>query len=966
MAIQGTGPYVLRYRACGSSAVVATRNVVTTGTAATPVPAVTLPRATGRGAYAAELAAAGVTVAPRPAVRTIAPQLARPRAGIYGKVTSPSGRPLKNICVSLIGKGFAFGSGTAANGTYVIPAQPALTGKYPVEFTSTCNSPPFVGGPWAPEWYKDKFSQAAATKVLLKPGHAVRHIDAVMQRQGEVTGTVTGAAGRKLAGVCVVLTTGKGVEVAQALTRANGSYRLVGLDPGRYRVLFIGCRAADYASTWWPSARKLSGAHPIRVRLGRVTRGINARLVQLGTITGTVRLRNKNGMRLRGMCVSADSPDSALPGGFASTSRNGTYRIPGLAPGKYQIFVNAGCNNNGNYASASYPRLVSVADGMTVKGVDVYLQPGGIVSGTVTSAATGKPLGGICVADGNFDFATTTGNGTYRLDRLAAGSTTVTFGGGCGNRGSYAPQWYPGKDNQAAAETVTIRAGRDTAGIDTAMLPGATIAGQVTRGGKPARGVCVTTVDRFDLGSPLGDLGGEVITGKSGDYSIANLAPDLYAVAFFGGCGIGTSDAAQQWYPGQPTYATAGLVSAQAGETVDGINAAVIPGGSISGTVTDPSGNAVQFICVYALNTRTGLAGGNDTFGFNGQYTIFGLAPGRYIVEVQNCSGGNLANDRYASLVSVRAGHGTRNINLALRHGGSITGKITIRGTRAPARGVCVEASNAQPLGGGFAVTGRNGRYRMSGLSSGSYRMNVVTAFGCESKGESLAPARLPRRARVTAGRVTSGINGSVGQGGSLTGLVTGPGGHAEPGMCVDVFIHRGGFVSFASTARNGQYVVSGLAPGQYDVQLGDPGCSDGPPDLASQWYNGAARRSSATPVTVTADHVRANVNAVLGTDATISGSVTGPASAPLTGICVRAVPVSRSGSALYATSSQGTYSLAELPPGRYRVEFRSGCGLSGFKAQWWSASSSEAKATVLKVGAGEVKSNISAVMQAG
>jgi hypothetical protein len=71
--------------------------------------------------------------------------------------------------------------------------------------------------------------------------------------------------------------------------------------------------------------------------------------------------------------------------------------------------------------------------------------------------------------------------------------------------------------------------------------------------------------------------------------------------------------------------------------------------------------------------------------------------------------------------------------------------------------------------------------------------------------------------------------------------------------MCIDVFTHSGGQVSFAMTTRNGQYMVSGLAPGRYDVLLGDPGCSDGPPGVASQWYDGAASRSTATAVTVTA-----------------------------------------------------------------------------------------------------------------
>lgn len=222
IAIPKTGFYVLRYRECRSSAAVVTRTVVIAGAAATPVPAVTLPSETTRGAYAAELAAAGVTVPRRPDVHVISSHPARRLAGgIHGKVTSPSGHPLRNICAWIVGKTFDEGVATSKNGTYFIQAQPALTGRYPIAFTSPCNLPPFASGPWAPQWYKDKFSQAAATRVLLKPGHVVCHIDAVMQREGEITGTVTGAAGRRLAGVCVVLTTGKGVEVAQATSKGT-------------------------------------------------------------------------------------------------------------------------------------------------------------------------------------------------------------------------------------------------------------------------------------------------------------------------------------------------------------------------------------------------------------------------------------------------------------------------------------------------------------------------------------------------------------------------------------------------------------------------------------------------------------------------------------------------------------------------------------------------------------------------
>jgi hypothetical protein len=974
LATRAAGSYVVRYYGCRSGVSIATRTVTIRGTGATPLPAVRFPKRALTGAagtYGAELAAEGVTVPHRPAFRAAAPSRAsRPAAGIYGKVTSPSGHPLKNICVAVIGKSFALGTSTSRNGTYRIPVAPSLTGRYPVEFTSTCDSAPFAAGPWAPQWYKDKFSPAGATKVLLKPGHVVRHIDAVMQPQGVVTGTVTGAGGRRLAGVCAVLTTARGVEVAQASTRTDGRYRLVGLDPGRYRVLLVACEAADYGSEWWPHAKTASGARPIRVRLGQATRGINIRLVQLGTIAGTVRLGNSRGMPLRGICVTAVA-SSGLPFGFsASTARNGIYAVRGLLPGTYEVFANPGCDNNGNYTNAVYPRLVTAADGVTVHGINISLQTGGEVSGTVTSAETGKPLRGICVSDDIGDSTITKANGTYLLDQLFPERTTVEFSGGCGNKGSYAPQWYPGQDNVAGGQTLTVKAGQDITGIDAAMLPGATISGQVTTpAGHPASGVCVSIVGRLDIyfGFELDDLGIQAITGKSGSYTVANLAADDYAVAFVGGCETGGSHAAQQWYPGQPTDATAGLVSTEAGQAVQGINATVRPGGSVSGKVTAPSGKPAQFACVYALSTKTGLAGGNDTLGFDGQYAISGLAPGRYFVEVENCSlNTNVANQRYRSPVTVRANHGTRNINFALRRGGSITGRITVQGTGKPAGGVCVVASNSDPLGGGSAVTTRTGRYRISSLGTGSYRVAVMTTYGCEPSGQLLTPAGQPRRVHVVLGRPTNGINGLVRPGGAIAGLVTGPGGHAEPGMCVEASAKGGGVVSETTTGRNGRYQVSGLAPGPYDVRLGNPSCSDGPTGLASQWYNDAASRHSASTVTVSGGQVQAGVNAVLGADGTVSGSVTGTASAPLTGICVRAVPVSASGSTLSTTASQGSYTLAGVPPGRYRIEFQSGCGLTGYQTQWWDDAGSAAQATVIQVRSGAVNSNISAALTTG
>ncbi len=978
------GSYVLAYRDCQASgrglqasaaAGPDTVRQVRAVASATVLPPVTLPQPTSRSSLQTALAAAGVSVpqAPRRAADT------RARAGEQdtrldgwaGRVTSPSGRPLEGICVALIGKGYAEGIGTARNGTYYFSSE-IPPGWYPIEFTSNCRSFPFPTGPWAPEWYRHAFSQADATKVHIQAGKITRNVNAVMVRGGQITGTVTGAHGKPLAGICAALATPSGVEVAQATTRANGTYRLTGLDPGSYRMLFApGCGGgADYAQIWWPHAQSLKKARPITVRLGHTTEGIDGRLQELGTITGQVRLGSKAGRPLSGMCVSATVPGSFDAEGLVSTARNGTYVIEGLPAGRYQIEVNPGCNNNGNYLSATYPRLVKVADGRTVTGIDVYLQPGGIISGTVLSAATGKPIGGICVSDENGDFGQTAANGTYQIDQLPDEATSVTFIGGCGNKGSYAPQWYLDEDNEATAATVVVKAGHDTTGIDAALLPGATITGRVTAtSGKGLGGVCVSATPSFgEL-----DFGAYAVTAGDGAYSIANLAADDYTISFSGGCSSYTQDLGQQWYRGQPTGATADLVSARAGATVSGIDGTVAKGGSISGKVTDRAGRPAPIACIFAANTRTGSAGGAGVLSLNlgggGGYEIDGLAPGRYVVTASDCDlGGTLAPGRYKSVVTVRAGHNAADINIVLPPGGTIAGIILIRGTAKPAVGVCVTANNGNPLtGSATTVTGTSGRYSLTGLDAGSYRVTIATS-DCEGASENLAPASLPDRVHVTAGRVTRHVNWFLGTGGAISGLVTGPGGQLEPGVCVEAYESAGGQSPLPSTTTgtDGSYQLSGLAAGRYKVLFGDPSCSIGPAGLAEQWYDGAISQAAATTVVVKAGHVQENVNAALGPEGTITGSVAGRANAPLTGVCVSAVPITSNLSPVYTTSRAGTYTLTGLPPGRYRVEFLSGCGATGWAAQWWKGAGSSKTATVLSIVPGSVISGINAAMTAG
>ena len=992
MSLPRAGTYSVQYSSCkpGNAAVPAFAAPLATqievgASPVTAVPAVTLRLTAPSGATNA-IEAAGVA-APRQGrivrLRTGAASVApEPGAsglatvkGLTGRVTSPAGKPLAGICVWIVGKSFAVGTGTTRRGTYKFGAG-LDPGRYRILFSNCGDAAnpfaPIAPGRWAPEWYRGKFAQAKADKVQLRAHKVTRGINAVMERAGELSGTVSGSDHRQLKNACAVVTDSSGQELGQAVTNAKGAYTITGLDPGSYRLVAIAActgGVSDYGQIWYPRATSVKKAQAIKVRLGRRTSGINVVLPKLGTITGFVRLGGKTGKPLGGMCVGAFSPTNFEAGGDARSEKSGKYVVEGLPAGSYQVEVNVGgCGNNGNYAPASYPRAVHVADARTTSGINLYMQPGGTLTGTVTDAATGKPLAGICVGDDDADVALTGKDGTYKIEQLPAERTVVQFAGGCGNAGSYAPQFYGGVVTQEAAPEVTVTAGHVTAGINAAMLPGATLTGRVTNpAGRPVRGVCIGILPTDERG--FGLFGGDTWTKSSGAYLEANLAPGGYAVAFFSGC-LGPSNAAVlQWFKGQATEATAGIVDASAGTKVAGIDAVVGRGGAIAGSVTSTTGRVIDLDCVTAVNRLTGQPSGFQSLSGDGTYVVSSLTPGSYTVVAADCGGSNLAQKVYQRPVTVRAGRTTGKVALKLPHGGVVTGRITTASNGRAVPGACVEATPvsaaAARLGiGGFAATSRSGRYKMVGLRAGPYR--IVIFPDCFGPAVNLHVVTLRHSVQVAQGKVKAGVNAALRAGGSIAGLVTTTDAAAVPGACVEAFEIPGGLADETSTDAHGQYGFTGLTPGRYKVEFGDLTCSDDAVDLGTQWYDGAAGSGSATVISVAADQTVSAINAVLPADGTITGSVTGTSASPLSGVCVSAVPLAKGEPAVFTVSVGGEYTLGDLPPGRYRVEFQSGCGQASIKTQWWQSAGSRAAAKIITVSASATVSGIDAVLTGG
>ena len=366
----------------------------------------------------------------------------------------------------------------------------------------------------------------------------------------------------------------------------------------------------------------------------------------------------------------------------------------------------------------------------------------GSISGTVTAAAGGGDVSGICVdaltSDGTLTLvgsATTAADGTYAISGLSAGNYDVEFSvSGCGTTGSYLTQWYNNATSSSTAHVVPVTAGATTASINAALISGA-ITGTVTAatGGADLGGICV------DVQQTVGAGFGSATTRADGTYTVTGLKSGSYSVEFFTGCG-NSGNYLTQWYNGQATETSAVPVSVVNGVTSPGINAALITGGTISGTVTAAANGAdLSGICVDASQIN-GTGFENATTSANGSYSISGLGTGQYSVQFSpNCGNGqNLLtqwyNDKTSALaadpVSVTAGTTTSSIDAAMQIPGTITGTVTAANGGAQLSGICVTVTQVDGSGSGSATTGAGGTYSVSGLETGTYKVEFSPDCG--------------------------------------------------------------------------------------------------------------------------------------------------------------------------------------------------------------------------------------------
>jgi hypothetical protein len=324
------------------------------------------------------------------------------------------------------------------------------------------------------------------------------------------------------------------------------------------------------------------------------------------------------------------------------------------------------------------------------------------------------------------------------------------------------------------------------------------------------------------------------------------------------------------------------------------------------------------------------------------------------------------ASPQSGTPVTVTPGGSTTGINETLAPGGSISGVVRDN-SGMPIR-ACVEAFDATTQSDGFAVADSTGHYTITGLSTGSYQLTFTPCARKSPLAESVRPALVA----VKAPAAVTGINRKFGVAGSISGTVRDSAGKLQAGVCVAaVPADPGNGIAAAVTGPQGTYQMRALGAGTYHVYLGDAFCGSGSSGhvFAPQWFKGQQSQGTATDVTVTAGATTTDISARLAGGGTISGTVTHQ-SQPVAGECVSAVPVNATPDPLFdmtlnpvigVTASDGSYSLVDLLPGQYHVEFSIGCGASGFATQWWQQASSEQTATTITVSANGTVTGIDA-----
>lgn len=439
--------------------------------------------------------------------------------------------------------------------------------------------------PYLAQYYDDAASRATAKTVKVALGSVTSEVNASLATGATIEGDVVSAStGEPMGGVEACVDEGESRWCRQ--TEADGHYALTGIATGAVVVEFLPkSDAYEYRDQYYDGVEVYEQATRVSVTAGETITGIDAALrAHFGVITGKVSdAQTKQPIGRIAVCATDLASKRST---CVQTDANGEFEITRVVAGAYRVLF-ASTNLTGReYEPQFYQDAISVEGvkpvivqvGVTTPAIDAELtsveaeaQGRGDIRGTVTSAATSKPIKGIEVcafSEFEEECALTGATGEYELSSLPDGSYAVEFASPMLGGLDYATQYYDGSEMVGGASLVQVRDDAVSADVDASLRHGAEIEGVVSSAADGA-GIDEALVCAVGTAEEPPRC---AVSGPSGSYDIRGLDGGSYYVGFDAGEAF-----VIQYYDRVDTASQAQAVTVSSGGRLTGIDAVLMP-----------------------------------------------------------------------------------------------------------------------------------------------------------------------------------------------------------------------------------------------------------------------------------------------------------------------------------------------------------------------------------------------------
>ncbi len=603
-------------------------------------------------------------------------------------------------------------------------------------------------------------------------------------------------------------------------------------------------------------------------------------------------------------------------GGYALTDASGNYQVTGLIAGSYIVQFKP---SSGGYAAEWYDNQstaltatpVTVTTGGTTSAINAQVDLGARFSGQVV-AEGGGPIQSaqVSIYDSSGQYvggAYTDAAGNYTTNPgLATGSYRLKF-----TAYSQLSEYYNHKPSLETATALAVTAPALLSGVNATLANGGKISGRVTNAntGLPLINMAVSASGAGGSGYGYTDAGG--------NYTIVGLGSGSYTVK------------------AAPVFddnllSTPQTVTVTAPNTLTGVDFTMVPGGTLTGHVTDVNGASLKDITVFVGNqdgsyqnyVYTNASGIYTATALpSGQYRAF-FRPSAYIPESYN----NQPEYYQGDLIPITAPNTVSGIDAVLEQGGAVKGTVTDAATGLPVKDIFVEVLDANGGRVETATTQADGTYETpTTLATGSYKVRFnadernascayVTAYYNNQLTEGGA-----NLVNVTAPNTVDHIDAALGRGSMIFGKVTDAvTGAPITGGSILIYDTSGKVAMFGRTSFLGGYrTETGLPSGTYRVKFTD---YDG--GYIDEFYNNTSSLATANQLVLTAPNDLTGIDFALAKGGLITGHVTAiDTGAPFTSGYIVVYDTSGNQVGSGNIQNDGSYSVPDgLATGSYRV----------------------------------------------